>query len=121
MNRQQYNYLMRNPTAMMLYQMTGRVPRMEESPDTPLRALIRSIPPLERSRYKGIRLSPKLGFGCGLLFNDASQLYSWLGGDLTMIHPNMPYMSYRLAGFRKNLTLVDLEAHCASYPGKQDK
>lgn len=38
-----------------------------------------------------------------------------------MIHPNMPYMSYRLAGFRKNLTLVDLEAHCASYPGKQDK
>ena len=109
--------MMRDPRALMRFHQTGRLPSSKPAPTTPLRELIELIPPRLRSRFKGVSLHPKLGFESSMTFRNLSQLYTWLGGNQTIVgNESMPYMHWRNRAFHKRLTIADLVVHCASSP-----
>lgn len=104
------------PQDMVRYQTTGKLPRTYR-PDSPLIRLLEEIPPRKRSLYQGIRLTPDLGYQCDFWFGTAEQLLRWLKPDEEVFEDQAPPSASRqIRGFRKTLTLVDLEKACASYP-----
>ncbi|WP_017190566.1 hypothetical protein [Vibrio harveyi] len=120
MSHHAINAMMRNPKLLMDYQMTGRLPTVSDSPATPLRDLISRIPARLRLEFKGVRLSPALGFNSGAQFHNLAQLYTWLGADEKLIgNRTLPYMSWRIAAFNKPLTIADLIAHCSAVPSDE--
>lgn len=94
-----------------------------KSPDTPLRLLLETLSPSLRSRFKGVKLNPKLGFNTATSFDTVEQLYVWLGGYNKKIYSNqrLPYMSYLIAGFNRKLEINDLILNCAQYPQEDIK
>ncbi len=109
--------MIKNPKLAMEFQLTGKLPSVEMSPATPLRNLIDKIPMRMRSSFKGIKLSPELGFNSAMQFHTLSQLHTWLGANQKIVRgKRMAYMSYRKAGFTKRLTIDVLIEHCAIAP-----
>lgn len=120
MSRRQIQYMMRNPKAMMDFQTRGVLPSEKRAPSTALRDLIEKIPPRLRVRFRGISLHPDLGFRSNQRFDNLEQLFTWLGGNQTLIGGRtMPYMSWSNKGFRKQLTVNDLLPFCSDYPTKE--
>lgn len=120
MSSKQIQHMMRNPRALIKFQTTGQLPREQSTPSTPLRDLIDQIPPRLRVRFKGVSLSPKLGFNSSERFYTLQQLHQWLGAGETIIgNRTLPYMTRRNAGFRKKLTVNDLLEHCAEHPDEE--
>ena len=112
--------MMRNPKAMMDFQLTGRLPRTKDAPTTPLREAIEKIPPRLRTQFVGIKLNPSLGFHSGAQFNDLSQLYTWLGGGKTLAgSQTMPYMGWVNRGFNKKITITDIVSNCSKAPSME--
>lgn len=109
----QLRQLMRNPKAMMDYQMYGRVPRGER-PDSPLITLLERYTPHDRLRIRGIRIA-SLGYTNSHLWQNAEQLYRWLKPS-NEVFGSYPAGSYQKASFRKRLTPDDLKAASMHYP-----
>ncbi|WP_221072344.1 hypothetical protein [Vibrio alfacsensis] len=110
-------HLMHNPNALMRFHQTGEMPRPRDAPASPLRELLDRIPPRYHPLFRGIVLSPKLGFSRPVQFQTASQLYRWLGHNQKLFgNESLPYMSHQIRSFRERLTVDDLIAHCASTP-----
>jgi len=117
MNNRMMREICRNASAMVDFQLFGKLPATSKTPPTPLRDFIETIPPALRSEFKGIKLSPSLGFNCGMTFDSLHQLYSWLGGNQTLIgNQTMPYMSWRNMHFNKKVTIDVLLQHTAKSP-----
>ncbi|MBO1897525.1 hypothetical protein HNW13_017450 [Shewanella sp. BF02_Schw] len=115
MNQRILRELSRSASAMVDFHLLGKLPSCVNAPATPLRDLIEQIPPRARSEFKGVKLSPELGFNSRMQFHTLHQLYEWLGGNKKIVgNQTMPYMSWRNVNFNKKLTLQDLLKHTAS-------
>ncbi len=109
--------MMRDPKKLMRYQTTGQLPSVKPSPATPLRNLIEQIPQGLRQHFKGITLHPSLGFNTAMQFHTLEQLHNWLGVNQFIVdNRSLPYMSWQIKYFSKELTVHDLIKHCSSYP-----
>ena len=116
MHPKQMRYLIRRPQAMMRHQATGHLPQMKR-PQSPLSTLLESLRAHDRLRFRGIRLSPNLGYQCGHPFHNAEQLLRWLKPDQNMIEGEpWPAESFRIKRFSKALTVDDLKLQCTEYP-----
>lgn len=116
MNSRLLHRLVTRPQDMIRYQATGALPRTYR-PDSPLIRLLEEIPPRKRSLYQGVRLTPELGYQCDFRFHNAEHLLCWLKPEQEMFEDQAPpSASRRIPGFRKALSLEDLERACASYP-----
>lgn len=116
MKSQEIKHLLSNPKALMQFQSTGQYKRAKRTVSTPLRELIESLPPTSWSQYRGIVLSPELGFNCNFNFNSLGQLYQWLGGRELRVSGVMAYESY----INRNVSAVSkeaLEKHCIMLRG----
>lgn len=120
MSRRKIQYMMKNPKALMDYQLRGQLPREQRAPSTPLRDLIEQIPPRLRVRFRGVTLGPKLGFTGRQQFQTLEQVFNWLGGSQTLVgNQTLPYQSWQDRRFTRKLTVNDLLPHCADYPTKE--
>lgn len=116
MDSRTMNRLVKRPQDMMRCQMTGRLPRTK-IPDSPLIRLLESIPPRERVHYRGVMISPELGYRGGFRFRDAEALLRWLKpSDRMFADEHFPAESRQIVGFNKRLTVEDLKAACAQVP-----
>lgn len=116
-NSKQMRELMKNPKAMMDFQTRGLLPKMRKPIKTPLWELLNAIPARDRMSMRGIRLSPKLGYQNGTVFETAEHLFRWLGGNGELgPRETLPSESYAIRSFRKKLTLDDVKSHCAQVP-----
>lgn len=121
MHPKQMRHLMRRPQAFMRHQMTGQLPRMIR-PSSPLITLLESLTPHQRLRYRGVRLSPALGYHTGHQFHNAEQLLRWMKPCDQMIEGEpWPAESFRDKRFAKTLTLEDLQRHCAQHPEQEGR
>lgn len=118
MNGKMSKYLMTHPKAMMDYQATRRLPQVRKPLNTPLRELLMSMGPRERMQYRGIRLSPKLGYNGNMRFDNGEQLLNWLGSPYEELigQESLPSESWAIRNFRQKLTKEDLASHCAQSP-----
>ena len=115
MHPKQLRHLMSNPHALLKHQMTGRAPGLQR-PDSPLIRLLESMTAYERLRYRGVRLSPELGYQCGLQFHNAAQLLKWLKPDDVMLEcDTWPAEQYRNKRLVTPLTVDDLKRHCTQH------
>lgn len=107
----------RKPNAMVRYKRTGKLPKII-TPTSPLIELLETIPSQQRRHYRGIRMSPALGYQCTFHFQNADQMYRWLKPAPRMREAqSWPAEQRRLKAFREQLTLRDLVAHCETAPG----
>lgn len=85
--------MINNPKLAMEFHLTGKLPSVEMTPATPLRNLIDKIPMRMRSLFRGVKLSPELGFNSTMQFHTLEQLHSWLGANKKVVRgKRMPYM-----------------------------
>lgn len=118
-SHRQMDFLMKHPKALVKYHLTGQLPIERKAPSTPLRDLLECMPPRLRSEFKGIRLSPSLGFNSSMQFHTAEMLFKWLGGHNHVVgSQTMPYQSYINRGFTTKLKISDLSKHCAIVPNQ---
>jgi len=119
MNSKIMKELATNPRAQMRFQTTGQVPRLRDPLDTPLRQLLLTMSPRDRIQYRGIRLSPKLGYQNSQQFQNGEQLFRWLGGsDQLLERQTLPSEAWAIRSFQKRLTRADLAEHCAQAPAE---
>lgn len=121
MNSKTLNKLMKRPHEFQKAMLNGGRVATRKPEQTPLLMLLRQIPPRLRMEFKGIRLSPKLGYNTGMPFANAHQLYRWLGGEETelLASERLPSESYAIRSFRGPLSLETLASHCASAPSEE--
>lgn len=110
-------YLLRRPHAAATAHITGKLPRAEEV-GSPLIKLLESIPARDRAlKWRGIRLSPKLGYLDAGIFANAAILLQWLKPKEYLVgSETTPAESRRLKQFNKSLTLADLACHANVHP-----
>lgn len=121
MHPKQMRHLMRRPQAFMRHQMTGQLPRMIR-PQSPLITLLESMRHHERLRYRGIRLSPELGYLTGQQFHNAEQLLRWLKPSDQMIEGEpWPAENFRIKRFAGRVTVEDLQRHSAQHPEQENR
>lgn len=119
MNSKIMKELATNPRAHMDVQATGRLPRLRYPLQTPLLQLLKSMGPRERGQYRGVRVSPDIGYQCKHEFPTAEHLFRWLGGNEQILErKSIPGESFAIRNFRKTLTVDDLKAHSQIYPGQ---
>ena len=111
----QMRLLIRSPRHMLEYQSTGRLPRVIE-PESPLITLLERVGPRARQHISGITLSPALGYQHNRTFENAELLYRWLKPHQWMAPHGDEAGRFKLACFRKSLTLTDLLDAAHSYP-----
>ena len=93
---------------------TGRVPR-EVRVESPLYDLISAIPPTLHSWFRGIRLSPELGYHGHHEFANGAQLARWLKPHDRMLETDSwPAESWRDKRFRGPVTIETLIRHCVN-------
>lgn len=119
MNSKIMKELATNPRAHLEFTTTGRMPRLRDPLQTPLLRLLKQMGPRERGQYEGVTVSPELGYQCKIQFRTAEHLFRWLGGNEQHLErETIPGESYAIRHFQKSLTVEDLKAHAAMYPGK---
>ncbi|MEQ6344822.1 hypothetical protein [Vibrio cyclitrophicus] len=117
MKQSEMKHLIRNPSALIRFNTTGHYQKARPTVSTPLRKLIESIPRDKWSRYKGVRLSPKLGFKAQIRFDSIAQMYRWLGGDAEVVgNRKMPYQYYIINSVT-NVSMDQLIEHCSKIEG----
>lgn len=117
MKSSEMKYLIRNPSALIRFETTGQYKRARPTVSTPLRKLIESIPRDKWSRYKGVRLSPTLGFKANIRFDSIAQMHRWLGGDAEVVgNRKMPYQHYIINSV-KSVSMEQLIEHCSNVEG----
>lgn len=106
-----------NPKAMIDAETRGKLPGLREPLETPLLRLLKKVPPRDRVRISGIKLSPKLGYQSAAEFRNAEMLFKWLGGYGQLGDwETLPSESIAMKAFCKVLTLEDLKAHSKQFP-----
>lgn len=106
MNHEQVKAMLRDPKAMMQFQLNGSLksPHLYRPARTPLLDLLESLPLMLRGRICGVTLSPALGYNISHQFRSAEHLYRYIGGGRRGGSPETG--EYRaVSGFRKQLTL----------------
>ncbi|HDS0957120.1 hypothetical protein [Pseudomonas putida] len=101
--------MLRNPRAMMEFSCTGRLPA-DNTPASPLIALIESIPPRYRTRITSVVVGPALGYQGHHRFHNLAQALNWL--KPSHVSASYPSESWRLKRFSTALTIKDLAQHC---------
>ena len=121
MNSKTLNKLMKRPHELQKAMLNGGRVATRKPEQTPLLALIGGIPPRLRMEFKGIHLSPKLGYSNGMVFNNAHQLYRWLGGEEGELlqSERLPSESCIIRSFRGPLSLETLISHCSHAPSEE--
>ena len=77
MNSAQLKKLMRSPSAMVRYQMTGQLPKRVR-PKSPLITLLEAVNPGDRGRIGGVRIGPELGYNGSRQFQTVAQALRWI-------------------------------------------
>jgi hypothetical protein len=121
MNSKTLNKLMKRPHEFQKVLLRGGRVSTRRPEQTPLLILLSRIPPRLRMEFKGIRVTPSLGYSGGLTFNNAHQLYRWLGGEETelLASEHLPSESRIIRSFRGPLSLETLSNACASAPSEE--
>ena len=96
-------HLSKNPSALLNYRQTGRLPR-HQVPESPLISFLESLPMRELRKLQWLRLSPKLGYSTEMRFNSAAQMLRYLKPDKLMIGGDWPAESHRLKSFTLPIT-----------------
>lgn len=106
--------LMRSPSAMAKYQMTGKLPS-GVAPQSPLIELFKLLGPGRLERIQGVTIDHRLGYEGSRFFGSAYQAMRW-------VHPapevfgTFPAESWRIKSFSSKLYLDDLLACASNYP-----
>lgn len=114
MNSAQLKKLMRSPSAMARYQMTGQLPKGVR-PKSPLITLLEAINPGDRGRIIGVRIGPELGYNGSRQFQTVAQALRWIKPN-EEVFDSFPADSWCMRHFQKRLTIDDLAEHCANMP-----
>jgi hypothetical protein len=110
----QIHRLATNPTDMIRFQRTGRLPQ-GVVPASPLITLLESIPASDRGYITGVTVDPRLGYNGNRIFSNAAQALLWLRPS-PEVFGSFPAESWRDKHFQRQLTLDDLSACCAEIP-----
>lgn len=117
MSNKQIQAMMRSPKMMMDFQVSGRLPREVKAPASPLLELITKIPTRLWSQFLGVKINPLVGFNGNRQFHTLHQVAVWIGHNKTTIgNQRLPYESWMIRGFRKQLTMTDLLTSCSKHP-----
>lgn len=106
--------LMRSPTAMAKFQMTGRLPQ-GVVPTSPLIDLLERLGPGRLVRITGLRVGAALGYEGSRQFQTAAQAMRWLK-PAQEVFGTFPAESWRNKRFQGPIYLEDLLECAASYP-----
>ncbi|MGR5178849.1 hypothetical protein [Vibrio mediterranei] len=110
--------LMRNPSALAKFHLTGQLPTVIEQPseETPLRTLIKHIPVRYWSTFQGTTLSRELGFHTAMRFGNLHQLMRYIGFNIKVSKAErLPYQFY-IDRNTQLVTLTDLVSATRSTP-----
>ncbi len=106
-----------NQKAHMDFITQGKIPRLKSPNRTPLWELLSKISPSHRTRIKGVKLSPTLGYNNSTVFANAEQLFNWLGGNkLIGEWESNPADQCSIKRFSRKISLDEFLKNCSSYP-----
>lgn len=120
MHNKQIKRISTDPKSGMDYLTSKKVPAMTSPTPSPLWQLLNSIPPRLLVEIKGVQLNPKLGYNNGQKWQNAAQLFNWLGGtNQRGSWESSPADSYIDRRFKKRLKINDLLLQSSSYPSSE--
>ena len=111
MQSKQIQHMLRNPRALMNFQLSGRLPIVRKPQPTPLWLCLSRMTPRERLNLRNITLSPALGYNCRIPFRNAEQLWQYLGGQDDIVgETRLPSESRIIRSFRQTITPDQLQS-----------
>jgi hypothetical protein len=112
--QRQIQHMLRRPSLMARFQLTGQLPRGIR-PQSPLIDAIQKIALRDRLRMTGFQIGPSLGYSGSRQFHTVAQALRWLAPD-DEVFDSFPAESWRIKNFRQRLTFEDVAKCCASVP-----